>query len=61
MIDQDVSKSFHIEVKDEDIGKDDTLGNADVDIQDLIDAKEKWITLENCTSGKILISALVKN
>lgn len=61
MIDHAVTKSFRIEVRDEDIGRDDTLGNADVDIQDLIDAKEKWIDLENCKSGKVFISAQVKN
>jgi hypothetical protein len=47
-------------VYDEDIGKDDSLGNAKLSIKELIKKQrlvDKWIPLKDCKSGEILISA----
>ena len=59
-VDEQVATSITFEVFDEDIGKDDFLGKAVVDIHEIFLAKEfvnKWIPLESCESGHILISA----
>ena len=45
---------------DDDIGKDDFLGKAVIDVREIYEAKDfmnKWIPLEKCESGQILISA----
>jgi len=58
---QQSSNEITIEVFDEDtIGKDDYLGKAIIDIQELFEAKEffnKWVSLEKCKTGEILVSA----
>merc|ERR1711970_1074085 len=50
----------NIAVFDDDFGKDDSLGNKTMDII-VIQEKQKlfnqWITLENCKSGEVLLSA----
>merc|ERR1711936_1289066 len=49
-----------IQVYDEDLGKDDSLGSTTLDIIALQKNKilsDKWIPLMNCKSGEILISA----
>jgi len=49
-----------IEVFDDDIGKDDFLGKAVINIKEICEAKEmlnQWTPLTKCKSGEILISA----
>merc|ERR1711915_801360 len=49
-----------ISVFDEDFGKDDTLGNATLDlrsVQEYKSLKNQWIPLQNCKSGEVLVSA----
>merc|ERR1712025_1206125 len=48
-----------IELFDEDIGKDDKLGNVSLDIQEIITKQsisDQWVTLSDCKSGEVLIS-----
>ena len=50
---------FTIELFDEDIGKDDKLGNVSLDIQEIITKQsisDQWVTLSDCKSGEVLIS-----
>jgi len=54
------SNEITIEVFDDDIGKDDFLGKAIINIKEICESKEfinHWIPLTNCKSGEILISA----
>jgi len=49
-----------VEVYDDDIGKDDFLGRAIIDIHELLKEGEyynKWVPLSKCKSGEILVSA----
>merc|ERR1711970_1483762 len=59
-IDENSADGVNIAVFDDDFGKDDSLGNKTMDIV-VIQEKQKllnqWITLENCKSGKVLLSA----
>merc|ERR1712062_102475 len=59
-IDENSADGVNIAVFDDDFGKDDSLGNKTMDII-VIQEKQKllnqWITLENCKSGKVLLSA----
>ena len=53
-------KEVSIEVFDDDLGKDNFLGKAIIDVQSIINAKEfvnKQIPLEDCKRGELLISA----
>ena len=48
-----------LELFDDNIGKDDKLGNTSLNIKDLIkkqSVRDQWIALDNCKSGEILIS-----
>merc|ERR1712106_251067 len=59
-IDEQSENEITIEVFDDDIGKDDFLGSAIIDIREICEAKEfvnKMISLEKCKTGEILISA----
>merc|ERR1711981_933005 len=59
-VDQNTSETIRIEVFDEDLGKDDTLGHKDMDINSVVKQKKllnQWIPLDNCKSGEILLSA----
>merc|ERR1712013_178682 len=52
-----------IEIYDEDLGKDDTLGKTTIDLQKLLSSQialNQWFTLDGCKSGEVLISAEVK-
>merc|ERR1712142_1191389 len=52
--------SISISVFDEDFGKDDTLGSATLDlrsVQEYKTLKNRWIPLQNCKSGEVLVSA----
>ena len=59
-IDENSAEGVNIAVFDDDFGKDDSLGNKTMDIV-VIQEKQKllnqWITLENCKSGEVLLSA----
>merc|ERR1712168_1767681 len=59
-IDENSAEGVNISVFDDDFGKDDYLGNKTMDIV-VIQEKQKllnqWITLENCKSGEVLLSA----
>ena len=59
-VDQNTTENICIMVFDEDLGKDDSLGNASL-ILSLIQKQKRllnqWIPLENCKSGEILLSA----
>merc|ERR1711915_965407 len=53
------AKNLLIEVYDEDIGKDDFMGQVSMDIDELLhkqNLKDQWIPLSNCKSGEILVS-----
>ena len=59
-VEENSSSEVTFEIFDEDVGKDDFLGKATINIHEVCEAKDfvnKWIPLENCKSGKILISA----
>merc|ERR1711981_759299 len=59
-VDQNTSETIRIEVFDEDLGKDDTLGNKVMDINSVVKQKKllnQWTPLDNCKSGEILLSA----
>merc|ERR1712066_1090740 len=55
--DQDIE----ITVRDSDIGRDNVLGNITVPAEEMISYEEKtWLDLQNCKSGKILVSSEYK-
>ena len=55
--DQDIE----ITVKDSDIGKDNILGSLTVSVQEMISLEDvTWLDLQNCKSGKILVSSEYK-
>merc|ERR1712106_616883 len=59
-IKQEVTEGITISVFDDDIGKDDALGQKILDIsvlQENQNLKNQWIPLENCKTGEVLISA----
>merc|ERR1712066_697464 len=59
-IKKDAAEGIKISIFDDDIGKDDALGMKVLDIgsvQDYQQLKNRWIPLENCKSGEVLVSA----
>merc|ERR1712128_11380 len=59
-INESTTENITIAVFDDDFGKDDSLGNAIVDISKVQEQKQllnQWIPLEKCKSGEVLISA----
>merc|ERR1711874_486317 len=59
-VDQNTTETIRIEVFDEDLGKDDTLGHKVMDINSVVKQKKllnQWVPLDNCKSGEILLSA----
>merc|ERR1739838_1275680 len=59
-IKKEVTEGITISVFDDDIGKDDALGQKILDISALQknqNLKNQWIPLENCKTGEVLISA----
>merc|ERR1711892_616938 len=59
-VDQNTSEGINIEVFDDDFGKDDSLGNTLLDIRKVQEHEQllnKWIPLEKCKSGEVLLSA----
>merc|ERR1712121_282002 len=59
-IGKETSEVLNIEVFDEDIGKDDSLGSTSLDIRTIMEEyvnTNKWIPLKNCKSGEVLLSA----
>ena len=59
-VDHNTSDKLTIEVFDDDFGKDDSLGNTFLDVIAVQKNKQllnKWIPLEKCKSGQILLSA----
>ena len=58
-ISNDSPDNILIEVLDEDIGKDDNMGNLSLSVLDLIEKQSlvnQWMPLSDCMSGEILIS-----
>merc|ERR1712142_652847 len=59
-IDENSSEGLNIAVFDDDFGEDHSLGNKTmdiIDIQENMKVLNKWIPLENCKSGEVLLSA----
>merc|ERR1712083_446671 len=59
-VDETTPHEINISVFDEDVGKDDSLGNAVLDISSIQEKSQlinQWIHLSNCKSGEILVSA----
>merc|ERR1711915_662386 len=59
-VDETTPHEISIFVFDEDVGKDDSLGNAVLDISSIQEKSQlinQWIPLSNCKSGEILVSA----
>merc|ERR1711915_661653 len=58
-VDETTLNEINIFVFDEDVGKDDSLGNAVLDISSIQEKSQlnQWIPLSNCKSGEILVSA----
>merc|ERR1711963_139074 len=57
---KETSEVLNIELFDEDIGKDDSLGSTSLDIRTITEeyvTTNKWIPLKNCKSGEVLLSA----
>ena len=53
-------KKINLEVFDQDIGKDDALGKAEICLREIINHKkviEQWIKLEDVKTGDVLFSA----
>merc|ERR1711936_905611 len=59
-VDQSTAENIIVSVFDEDLGKDDSLGNTSLNVSS-IQKQEKllnqWFPLENCKSGEVLLSA----
>ena len=54
------SQNLNLAVFDDDIGKDDSLGSAVIDLRKLQEQQHllnQWITLDKCKSGEVLVSA----
>merc|ERR1712083_1198665 len=54
------SQNLNLAVFDDDIGKDDSLGSAVIDLRKLHEQQlllNQWITLDKCKSGEVLVSA----
>merc|ERR1711877_107088 len=54
------SQNLNLAVFDDDIGKDDSLGSAVIDLRKLQEPQlllNQWITLDKCKSGEVLVSA----
>merc|ERR1712228_46840 len=54
------SQNLNLAVFDDDIGKDDSLGSAVLDLRKLQEQQllfNQWITLDKCKSGEVLVSA----
>ena len=59
-VDKNTTEKMKIEVFDEDLGKDDSLGSTLLDISSIKTIrhiKDQWIPLDQCKSGEILLSA----
>merc|ERR1712082_424349 len=59
ILDKNSTEDIIIEVFDEDIGKDDTLGEKCLNIKDILEKQNlfnQWVPLENCKSGDVLLS-----
>jgi len=59
-VDAQSASAITFEVFDDDIGRDEFLGKAVIDISEIFLAKDfmnKWVPLESCASGQILVSA----
>merc|ERR1719186_1237737 len=59
-VDEYSPNQINISVFDDDFGKDDSLGSATLDINDILirkQIKNEWVTLQNCKSGEIQISS----
>ena len=59
-VDKNTTEKMKIEVFDEDLGKDDSLGSTSLDIgtiQSHMKLLNQWVPLENCKSGESLLSA----
>merc|ERR1711936_315558 len=59
-VDQNTNEKLTIAVFDEDLGKDDSLGIATLDLSSIQNCRKlenEWIPLEKCKSGEILLSA----
>ena len=53
---EDLSK-VKMEIFDDDIGRDAPLGTVYLKLENNTNIQERWIPLENCQSGEILVSA----
>ena len=53
---EDLSK-VNIEIFDDDVGRDSSLGTVSLKLEKNTNILERWIPLENCQSGEILVSA----
>merc|ERR1711915_745960 len=54
------SENLNLAIFDDDIGKDDSLGSAVIDLRKLQEQQlllNQWITLDKCNSGEVLVSA----
>ena len=59
-IDNETPETINLEVFDQDIGKDDALGKAEISLRKIINHKkviEQWIKLEDVKTGDVLFSA----
>ena len=56
---KDIEEEITLEVFDEDIGRDDQLGNAKISLREIVHQKNvnNWIHLNNCKTGEVLFSA----
>jgi len=58
-LDENSPNQINISVFDDDFGKDDCLGDVDINLNEIImnkQIKHKWVTLKNCKSGEVQIS-----
>merc|ERR1712106_1018955 len=58
-VDQNITEGINIEVFDDDLGKDDSLGSTFIDISKVQEHHQflnQWIPLEKCKSGEVFLS-----
>ena len=59
-IDRNAPKHIMLEVYDDDLGKDDLLGTANIELRQILETDNfatHWYPLQNCKSGEVLLSA----
>ena len=60
VINENTADVLNLEVYDDDLGKDDLLGTATIELKQVLEnhnMPENWVQLQNCKTGEVLLSA----